>query len=135
MLRIAQKCPMQVGIQVTNMGFLLGIDLGTSSVKCMLAAEDGSTWMVAEREYPILSPNSGWSEQDPEAWWQMTVESVRDLIARGDIKGNDVKAVGMSGQMHGTVFLDEQARLLRPAIIWPDQRSGAQCQQVYQKIG
>jgi xylulokinase len=117
------------------MGFLLGIDLGTSSVKCMLAEEDGSTWKVAEREYPILSPNSGWSEQDPQAWWQMTVEAVQDLIARADIKGNEVKAVGMSGQMHGTVFLDEQARLLRPAIIWPDQRSAAQCQQVYQKIG
>lgn len=117
------------------MGFLLGIDLGTSSLKCMLAEEDGSTWTVAEREYPILSPNSGWSEQDPEAWWQMTVEAVQDVIARAGVQGSDVKAVGMSGQMHGAVFLDGQARPLRPAIIWPDQRSAAQCQQVYQKIG
>jgi xylulokinase len=117
------------------MAFLLGIDLGTSSVKCMLAAEDGSTWQAAEREYPILTPQAGWSEQDPEAWWRMTVEAVQELLARSGIRGQQVKAIGMSGQMHGSVFLGEHAQLLRPAIIWPDQRSSAQCQQVYERIG
>jgi xylulokinase len=117
------------------MAFLLGIDVGTSSVKCMLAAEDGSAWQVAEREYPILTPQAGWSEQDPEAWWRMTVEAIRELLARSGVKGQQVKAIGMSGQMHGSVLLDEQARLLRPAIIWPDQRSPAQCQQVYERVG
>ncbi len=117
------------------MGFLLGIDLGTSSVKCLLAEADGGAWSVAEREYPILTPNSGWAEQDPEAWWQMTVEAVRELLDRVGISRSDVQAVGMSGQMHGSVFLDRQARPLRPAIIWPDQRSATQCQQVYQHIG
>jgi xylulokinase len=117
------------------MAFLLGIDLGTSSVKCILAAEDGSTWQAAEREYPILTPQAGWSEQDPEAWWRMTVEAVQELLARSGVAGHQVKAIGMSGQMHGAVFLDEHAQLLRPAIIWPDQRSSAQCQQVHQRIG
>jgi xylulokinase len=117
------------------MSFLLGIDLGTSSVKCVLAAEDGSTWTAAEREYPILTGNTGWSEQNPDDWWEMTVEAVQELMARTGVKGREVKAIGMSGQMHGTVFLGERAQLLRPAIIWPDQRSSAQCQHVYQQIG
>jgi xylulokinase len=117
------------------MAFLLGIDLGTSSLKCMLAAEDGGTCQVAEREYPILTPQAGWSEQDPEAWWRMTVAAIRELLDRSGVKGEQVKAIGMSGQMHGSVLLDEEAQLLRPAIIWPDQRSSAQCQQVYRRIG
>jgi len=117
------------------MSYLLGIDLGTSSVKCILAAEDGSTWTAAEREYPILTGNAGWSEQNPDDWWQMTVEAVQELMARTDVKGRGIRAIGMSGQMHGAVLLGERAQLLRPAIIWPDQRSSAQCQQVYQQIG
>jgi xylulokinase len=101
----------------------------------MLAGEEGGTWGVAEREYPILTPKSGWSEQDPEIWRQKTAEAVQELVARRGIRGSDVKAVGLSGQMHGAVFLDKRVRLLRPAIIWPDQRSEAQCQQVYRQIG
>jgi xylulokinase len=117
------------------MSYLLGLDLGTSSVKCLLADGGGGVRAVAEREYPILAPNPGWAEQEPETWWQMSVEAIQEVLARAEVQASAVRAVGLSGQMHGTVFLGNGGRVLCPAIIWPDQRSLEQCQQVYLKIG
>ena len=81
------------------------------------------------------TPKTGWSEQDPDDWWEMTVEVIQEVISGPGINSNDVKAIGLSGQMHGAVLLDKSDRPLRPAIIWPDQRSSVQCRQVYQQIG
>lgn len=117
------------------MSLLLGIDLGTSSVKCMLAADDGRIIKMAEQEYPILAPAPNWSEQDPESWWQKTVLAIQQLLEGSGIDKNAIKAIGLSGQMHGTVFLDKENEIIRPAIIWSDQRSSAQCQTVYQRMG
>ena len=89
------------------MSLLLGIDLGTSSVKCVLAAEDGRILNMAEQEYPILSPYPNWSEQDPESWWQMTVTAIQKLLTNSNVNRQDIKVIGLSGQMHGTVFLGQ----------------------------
>jgi xylulokinase len=117
------------------MSFLLGIDLGTSSVKCMLMAADGSQGAISEREYPILTPQKGWAEQKPDRWWVATVEAVREVVAQAGLDRDAVKAIGLSGQMHSTVLIGADRQPLRPAIIWPDQRSSEQCQQIYQQLG
>src|SRR6185312_10946944 len=101
--------------------YVLGIDLGTSSLKAVLVREDGAVCGSVTRGYPIDTPNPGWAEQDPEAWWGAAYEAIRTLTQNG---GN-VTALCVGGQMHGTVLLDRAGALLRPAIIWPDQRAGA----------
>jgi xylulokinase len=117
------------------MTYLLGIDLGTSSLKCLLIAADGSQWYASEREYPLVTPHENWAEQEPEDWWQMAIEAIREVVAQMDEPATAIKAIGLSGQMHGAVFLGANQRLLRRAIIWADQRSEEQCQQVYNRLG
>jgi xylulokinase len=118
------------------MAILLGIDLGTSSVKCILADENGNIISSAEREYSISTPKLNWAEQDPADWWNMTCQAVREVIAKLDANQKDhVHGIGLSGQMHGTVFLDKDNSICRPAIIWADQRSDQQCKFVYNKLG
>lgn len=105
---------------------VLGIDLGTSSLKAVLLAHDGTIAATATRPYPIEVPRAGWAEQDPEHWWQAACAAIRALLDAARAEGAQVGAVCVGGQMHGTVLLDEQQRVLRPAIIWPDQRAGAE---------
>ncbi|MFM7173826.1 MAG: xylulokinase, partial [Caldilinea sp.] len=112
---------------------LLGIDLGTSAVKVLLTTPSGTPLASAAEEYPIEQPTPDRAEQNPEAWWQATVTAVRTLLAHHP--ESQVLAIGLSGQMHGTVLLDPQARLLAPAVIWPDRRSSAQVQEITQTIG
>lgn len=112
---------------------LLGIDLGTSAVKVLLTTPNGTPLASAAEEYPIEQPTPDRAEQNPEAWWQATVTAVRTLLAHHP--KSQVLAIGLSGQMHGTVLLDPQARLLAPAVIWPDRRSSAQVQEITQTIG
>ncbi len=103
------------------MSSLLGIDLGTSSVKVVVFALDGSIGGIGSAEYPILTPSVGYAEQDPEDWWRATAFAVRqamDKAGRPDISG-----IGFSGQMHGFVLIGTDRRALSPAIIWADQRS------------
>lgn len=114
---------------------LLGLDLGTSSVKCLLVCADGQVLGAAEREYPILLPQEGYAEQDPETWWQMSVAAIREVLAASGVDPSTIQGIGFSGQMHGGAFLADDGSVLRPAIIWPDQRSQAQCRQVYRRIG
>jgi hypothetical protein len=87
------------------MEYILGVDLGTSSLKCLLMAADGSRWHASEREYPIVTPHQNWAEQEPEAWWHMAVGAIREVVAQMDVPPAAIKAIGLSGQMHGTVFL------------------------------
>lgn len=108
------------------MSVLLGIDLGTSSVKAVLFDPHAREIVaVAAREYPILKPAPDRAEQDPNDWWQATIHVVREALATAgqNVDNLDVIAIGFSAQMHATVLLDAENRLLHPAIIWPDQRS------------
>src|SRR5207248_8503996 len=108
---------------------LLGIDLGTTGVKAALfATEDGRVLADAFVEYPLYHPQPGWAEQNPADWWQATVTAIHDCLIEGTKHGaqaSNVRGVGLSGQMHGAVLLDAEERVLRPCIIWADQRSDA----------
>ncbi len=102
--------------------YVLGIDLGTSSLKAVLVREDGVVCGSATRGYSIDAPRPGWAEQDPEAWWRAACQAIQALVQ----EGGPIAAICVGGQMHGTVLLDQAGALLRPAIIWPDQRAGAE---------
>ena len=99
----------------------LGIDLGTGSVKALLLDADGRVISEASSSYPVHAPQPTWAETHTEEWWQATVKAVREAIA-----GREVKAIGLSGQMHGTVLVDANLNVLRPAILWADTRSSKQ---------
>ncbi|MCX7800418.1 MAG: xylulokinase [Fimbriimonadales bacterium] len=111
------------------MARLLGIDVGTSGTKAVLIDETGAVLAQASAEYPISTPRPLWSEQDPEDWWR-GVESCLRQIGQPD-----VDAVGLSGQMHGSVFLDERDRVIRPAILWNDQRTAEECADIDRIVG
>src|SRR3954449_8392946 len=105
---------------------LLGIDIGTSGVKGIAISPRGDVLAVEEEPYPLSTPQPGWSEQDPDDWWRAT-QRVVERLPPGPI--------GLSGQMHGLVTLDENDRVLRPAILWNDQRTAAECAEIEQRIG
>jgi len=117
------------------MSFLLGIDIGTSGTKTVLFDEKGNTIASATEEYPLYQPNVGWAEQDPEDWWNATCVTIKAVISKSGVNPQDIKGVGLSGQMHGAVLLDSENRILRKAIIWCDQRSAAECEEITAKIG
>jgi len=103
----------------------IGIDLGTSAVKAVLLGEDGTLRAEAAAPLAVSHPHPLWSEQAPEEWWAATVTAMAGLRARADLSG--VRGIGLAGQMHGAVLLDAGERVLRPAILWNDGRSGAEC--------
>jgi xylulokinase len=105
---------------------LIGIDVGTSGVKGIAISRSGDVLATEEEGYPLSTPQPGWSEQDPENWWRAT-EMVLGRLPRGP--------VGFSGQMHGLVTLDAAQRVLRPAILWNDQRTGAECAEIEERVG
>jgi len=115
------------------MSLLLGIDIGTSGSKAVLIAPDGSVRAEATTEYPMAVPRPGWAEQNPEDWWQATIASVRQVLASA--RGETIVGVGLTGQMHGLVLLDEAGKVLRPCIMWNDQRTAAQCVEIEHKVG
>lgn len=117
------------------MGYLIGVDIGTSGTKALLITDTGEVVSSATVEYPLLTPRPGWAEQNPEDWWRATIESVRALLAKSGVRGTDVTAVGLSGQMHGSVFLDAEGEVIRPALLWCDQRTGSQCQWINETAG
>ena len=96
---------------------LLGIDIGTSGTKTLVCDEDGKVLATAMAEHPISSPKPGWSEQDPEDWWQATIKATKAVLKKAKLKGSDVGAIGLSGQMHGSVFLGDGPKPLRPALL------------------
>ena len=116
------------------MAKLLGIDLGTSSVKVLITDESGMILSRGSAEYPMLTLRPGWVEQDPNDWWQATVLAVRQALSGINHKVK-LEGIGFSGQMHGTVLLDREDNLLHPAVIWPDQRSSAQVKEITALIG
>jgi xylulokinase len=108
---------------------LVGVDVGTTGVKALAIDPYGRVIANAERSYPLSTPRPGWAEQDPEDWWRASEAAV------GELGLGDVAGVGLSGQMHGLVALDEQDRVLRPAILWNDQRTGAECAEIEERVG
>lgn len=117
------------------MGYLLGIDVGTSGTKSLICDETGHVLATATGVHPISNPRPLWSEQEPEDWWTATIESVQGVIAKAGINGAEIKGIGLSGQMHGLVCLDEGHNVLRPAILWNDQRTAAECADITDKVG
>lgn len=121
------------------MDVLLGIDIGTTGAKAALfAADDGRTLSSAFADYPLYHPHPGWAEQHPEDWWQATLTTIRRCLleaAREGVRATDVRGVGLSGQMHGVLLLDENYKVLRPCIIWADQRSEAQSRWMTERVG
>lgn len=113
---------------------LLGIDLGTSSVKTALVTHEGQTVAHGHAQYPISQPQPGFAEQEPDAWWQAVCKAVRMALGAG-VAAPGVTAIGLSGQMHGTVLLGSGDRVLAPAIIWPDRRSARQVQEITAQAG
>jgi xylulokinase len=113
----------------------LGIDVGTSGTKTLAIDEKGTILAAATAEYPCDHPRPGWSEQDPELWWQATIKTVGEVVVSGKFKPADVAGVGLSGQMHGSVFLDDSGAVIRPALLWNDQRTAAECRDIEEKAG
>lgn len=117
------------------MSIYLGIDVGTSGTKTLAVKRDGTILASSTVDYPLSSPRPGWSEQEPEDWWQASVAGVQQVIARGGFQPADVAGIGLSGQMHGSVFLDKEHAVIRPAILWNDQRTAAECEEIESKAG
>jgi xylulokinase len=111
------------------MSIAIGLDVGTSGVKALAVSETGKVLAIAEEEYPLSIPRPGWAEQDPEDWWRATERALDRL-------GVDAPAgIGLSGQMHGLVALDEADRVIRPAILWNDQRTAQECAEIEERVG
>ena len=111
----------------------IGIDLGTSAVKLLLMDAQGSIQKIVSREYPLYFPHPGWAEQNPEDWYEQTIEGIQELLAGTD--KDQVAGISFGGQMHGLVILDEKDRVIRPAILWNDGRSIKECEYLNGVIG
>jgi xylulokinase len=115
---------------------VIGIDVGTSGSRALLLGEDGRLIASTTADHAAFrSPQAAWAEQDPEDWWRASQEAVRALLARTGVAPNTISAVGLSGQMHGAVLLDADGRVLRPAIIWCDQRTEQECRWLDEHVG
>lgn len=117
------------------MAVFLGVDIGTSGTKTLAMTEDGKILASATDGYPLSSPKPGWSEQEPEHWWEATQSTIKKVMKSAKLKPDDVKGIGLSGQMHGSVFLDKHHAVIRPALLWNDQRTSEQCTEIEAKVG
>ncbi len=117
------------------MSIYLGIDIGTSGTKTLAIDAKGKILGSATQEYPCYTPQPLWSEQDPEDWWKAVVGTVRKVVKEAKLKPDDVRGIGLSGQMHGSVFLDKQNRVIRKALLWNDQRTEAECREIEERAG
>jgi xylulokinase len=115
---------------------LLGIDVGTGGTRALAIDERGKVVAAATAEHePFASPQTGWAEQDPRDWWRACGEAVRAVLRQNGVSADDIGAVGLTGQMHGSTLLDEHDEVIRPALIWCDQRTDAQCRAITEKVG
>ncbi len=117
------------------MTYLMGIDVGTTSARALIIDEQGNVIGSGVTEYPLDTPRPNWAEQDPHDWWAGTVASIREAMAEAGISGEAIEGVGLSGQMHGSVFLDAKDEVVRPAILWCDQRTAKQCETITETVG
>ncbi len=117
------------------MKYLLGIDTSTTATKTLVIDETGKVVTVAAAEYPYETPRPGWTEQSAELFWDATVKSIRAALAQAGLTGRDIVGVGLTGQMHGLVTLDAHGELVRPVILWNDQRTAEQCRAITERVG
>jgi len=117
-----------------NMSYVIGIDIGTSNVKVIILSSDGRIIASETNSYPLYSPKQGWSEQEPNDWWQSTQQALKTIIEKNSLDASKIKGLSLSGQMHSLVMLDENKKVIRPAILWNDTRTTRQCEQIYEKI-
>ncbi|MEA3485184.1 MAG: xylulokinase [Candidatus Aerophobetes bacterium] len=117
------------------MAYLMGIDVGTTGAKTILISETGKVVCSLLEEYPLYTPRPNRAEQNPEDWWNATVKSIKGVLGKSGIKGEEIKGVGLSGQMHGAVLIDKNYKVLRPCILWCDQRTAKQCEYITRTIG
>ncbi len=117
------------------MSYLLGIDVGTTGTRALLIDEQGAVVGSHATEYPLYTPRPNWAEQDPRDWWEATVGSVRAVTSEAGAAPAEIAGVGLSGQMHGSVFLDASDEVIRPALLWCDQRTARQCEAITDTVG
>jgi len=117
------------------MNYLIGLDIGTTSTRAILIDEDGKLISSDTSDYPLITPRPGWAEQHPEDWWNATVDVIKKVIEKSKVSPKSIAAIGPSGQMHGSVFLDKDGNVLRPALLWCDQRTQKQCDEIYDIFG
>jgi len=117
------------------MPHLLGIDIGTSGTKTLICDDTGTVLATATADHPISQPRPGWSEQDPQDWWTSTCKATQAVLKKSRVKPADVRGIGLSGQMHGSVFLGDSEKPLRPALLWNDQRTARQCEEITARAG
>lgn len=117
------------------MPYLMGLDISTTSAKALIIDESGKVIATASTPQPISQPQPLWSEQNPADWWDGIVRSIRQALAAAELPGSEIRAIGLTGQMHGLVMLDAGGAVLRPAILWNDQRTQPQCDAITARIG
>ena len=115
--------------------YLIGLDIGTSGAKCIIVDDEGKVIASSTQEYPLYTPKPGWAEQDPKDWWDACVRGLKVILSKSGVKPGDIAGISYSGQMHGLVALDENNEVIRPAILWCDQRTQAQCDWITEKAG
>jgi xylulokinase len=114
---------------------VLGLDVSTTATKAILVDEGGAVVATGTAEYGVSIPQPGWSEQDPGLWWEGTRRAIATALAHANVPPAEVRAVGLTGQMHGAVLLSAAGEVLRPAILWNDQRTGEECDLIRERIG
>jgi len=117
------------------MEYLIGVDLGTSGTKTVLFDVDGNVVASKTIEYPLYQEKNGWAEQEPLDWWNAAVETLRFVVTESGVNPADIKGLGISGQMHGLVMLDQDGNVLRRSIIWADQRTAKECDEITERVG
>ncbi|MDP0499528.1 MAG: xylulokinase [Verrucomicrobiota bacterium JB022] len=115
------------------MPYLLGLDVGTSSTKAVLIDASGNVVATCAPAYPFQTPKPLWAETDPQLWWDAAIKAIRQMVDK--VGADEIAGIGLTGQMHGLVLLDAQGKVLRPCIMWNDQRTARQCQELTDKVG
>ena len=115
--------------------YVLGIDSSTTATKAVLVDPSGRVAAVGVGEYGVESPHTGWSEQHPSLWWTATQQAIAEAVGASGAEPTDVRAVGLTGQMHGSVLLDAVGEVVRPALLWNDQRTAEQCDEIRRRVG
>ena len=117
------------------MKYLMGIDISTTGAKALLVNEQGKVIAAKSNELPLSTPKPLWSEQDPADWWNGILKSIQELLQETAIDSHEIAAIGLTGQMHGLTMLDAKGDVIRPEILWNDQRTGKQCNDIHEIIG
>jgi xylulokinase len=115
--------------------YVIGIDIGTTGTKAVLIDSTGAVRARSTHEYPLHTPRPGWAEQDPADWWRATVAAIGEVVRSSGVQRDEIKGLGLSGQQHGSVFLDAKGEVIREALLWCDQRTAAQCGWIHDRVG